>query len=325
MTTTLRFGKKPADPARQPKLKFAKYAIPAILPVPPAEFGYEEYLPADSGVLGNDAYGDCVLAGADHETMLWAGIGGAKPAFSAATALADYAALTGFNPNDPSTDQGTDMQAAAAYRRKTGVIDRAGKRHQIGGYVGLERGNLDEHKVATFLFAAVGIGLIVSDTQIGQFERGEPWDGALGSNPGPHYVSMISFRGGYLLVVTWGGIQKVSPEFFFSNNDESLAYLSTEAMKDGKSIQGFDLVQLTADLAAVNSQPKGPLAMSTTSPPLVAAELAAAQAAFSAYVTANVLGWEARLLPADKIQGAIIAVVEAIDGVRNAQPAGAAT
>ena len=55
--------------------------------------------------------------------------------FNNQSVLKDYSAVTGFNPNDPNTDQGTDMQVAASYRRKTGVLDAAGKRHKVIAYL----------------------------------------------------------------------------------------------------------------------------------------------------------------------------------------------
>ena len=69
---------------------------------------------------------NCVWAGAAHETMLWNKEAARTITFNDQSVLKDYSAVTGFNPNDPNTDQGTDMQVAASYRRKTGVHDAAG-------------------------------------------------------------------------------------------------------------------------------------------------------------------------------------------------------
>ena len=61
----------------------------------------------------------CVWAGAAHETMLLAREAGNCVSFTDACVLGDYAAATDFNPDKAETDQGTDMQQAADYRRKT--------------------------------------------------------------------------------------------------------------------------------------------------------------------------------------------------------------
>ena len=50
--------------ARHRDLLFAKYAKPANLPTPPAHFGHETLFPPKAwGMLGNDEWGDCALAG----------------------------------------------------------------------------------------------------------------------------------------------------------------------------------------------------------------------------------------------------------------------
>jgi hypothetical protein len=84
-------------------------------------------------LLGNDRYGDCVFAGAAHETMMLAREAGNAVWFSDAGVPADYAAMTGFDLRNPQTDQGTGIQAAADYRRKTGIADACGKRHRCRG------------------------------------------------------------------------------------------------------------------------------------------------------------------------------------------------
>ena len=50
---------------------------------------------------GFDGAGDCVFAGGDHETMLWTLEGGAPASFTGANAIADYSAVTGYDPKAP--------------------------------------------------------------------------------------------------------------------------------------------------------------------------------------------------------------------------------
>jgi len=66
----LKLGKKPARPGAV-KFKFANFLLKPKLPTPPKVFGHEGLIGANWAVLGNDHYGDCVWAGAAHETMLW--------------------------------------------------------------------------------------------------------------------------------------------------------------------------------------------------------------------------------------------------------------
>src|SRR5690349_9390610 len=124
-------------PARKDAVQFklSTFTDLSKLPTPPASHGHQDEL-VSWGMLANDQVGDCVLAGADHETMLWNKLAGRTVQFTDTTALRDYSAITGYNPDDPSTDQGTDMQVAASYRRKTGVVDVHGTRHKVAAYLG---------------------------------------------------------------------------------------------------------------------------------------------------------------------------------------------
>jgi hypothetical protein len=238
-------------PARKGAVKFALMNyVDWVLPTPPAEFGYEDRIKT-WGVLGNDDYGDCVLAAAAHDTMLWGALGAHPVEFTDDGVLSDYSVVTGFNINDPSTDQGTDMQAAASYRLKVGVVDSKGVRHRIGAYVSVEPGNVEQHKAAAWLFGAIDIGIMLSDLQMHQTRAGEPWSGKLTRNIGGHCVPLVGFKDGYLLVISWGEVQRVDPAFFEAYNDESIAYFSQEMINRGAGPAGTYVWRLNQDLKAI--------------------------------------------------------------------------
>jgi hypothetical protein len=183
-------GKLPARPGAI-SFKFSKYFKVAALPTPPAVFGHQAIV-NEWGVLGNDQYGCCVLSGGDHESMLWTAEAGTVAPFNDSCALSDYSAITGFNPADPATDQGTDMQAAASYRRTTGLIDANGVRHKVDAYVAPAVGDVNELMAATYLFGAVGFGFQFPASAMTQFNAGQPWSVVPGSPiEGGHYVPCL--------------------------------------------------------------------------------------------------------------------------------------
>src|SRR4051794_17808270 len=99
----LKLGKKPARPGAV-RFALADYVDTAALPKPPRHFGHEDLVESVGWhMLGNDQWGDCVFPGAAHETMMWAREGGGSVAFSTASVLADYSAVTGFVPESPDT------------------------------------------------------------------------------------------------------------------------------------------------------------------------------------------------------------------------------
>ena len=247
---TMKLGKTPARPGAV-SLKFADYAAGLKITVP-AMVNHSKFILDGGGVLGNDKYGDCVWAGAAHETIIWNGEAGSKVSFTDQGVLSDYSAVTGFVPSDKYTDQGTDMQVAASYRRKTGIVDATGKRHIVDAYISIKPGNKTELKQAIYLFSNVGIGIRFPASAMAQFAAGKPWTVSMFSRiEGGHYVPAIGYDSQYVYVVTWGKIQKMSWAFFCKYCDEAIVYLSSEMLSGAKSPEGFNVAQLNADLAAI--------------------------------------------------------------------------
>jgi hypothetical protein len=192
-------------------------------------------------------------AGAAHETMLLAREAGNAITFTDAPVLDDYAAVTGFDPAKPETDQGTDVQQAAEYRRTTGVIDAHGSRHRIAAYLALEPGNLQHLYQATYLFGAAGIGLQLPATAPEQSKRGQTWDVVAGAPiDGGHYVPLVGRQAAGLHVISWGMDQVMTETFLKQYCDEAIAYVSLECLVNQKSPEGFSYADLISDLAALS-------------------------------------------------------------------------
>jgi hypothetical protein len=252
-----KLGKKPYVKDRR-DLLYKNYRETATLPPIPATFGHYNMIdPSTWGMLGNDTVGDCVVAGGAHETIMWTKEGSIQTAFTPANVLSDYSAITGYNPNNPNSDQGTEPRVSYLYRQKTGLIDAKGNRHQIGAFVALDYTNLQEVLEAMYLFSAVGVGLNFPDSAMRQFEQGQVWDVVQGSHvEGGHYVPVFGFDGTYLYCVTWGQVQKMTVKFFQTYCEEAWAILSQEMLNGkGLSPEGFNLAQLQADLTAVTNTP----------------------------------------------------------------------
>lgn len=248
-----KLGKLPAR-KNAVKLKFTDYIDLTKFPKIPDTFGHENKIRKfDWNTLGNDEVGNCVFAGACHETMIWSLMGGNECAkFTAKTAISDYSAVTHYDPKIPESDRGTDMQVAASYRKKVGILDADGKRHKVEAYLALPVGNLQIHMIALYLFGAVGIGILFPASAMEQFNAGEVWD-VVPNSPiqGGHYIPLVGKRED-IVNVTWGTTQPMTDEFFQRYNDESIVYLSKEMFIDRKSPEGFDYDQLLLDLQKLN-------------------------------------------------------------------------
>jgi hypothetical protein len=188
--------------------------------------------------------------------MVWSSEGGLPTTqFTSAGVLSDYSAVTAFTPNNQTTDQGTDMQVAAAYRQKIGLVDAFGNRHKIDAYSALNRGDVDQIASAAWLFGAVGIGVQCPSSMQVQFQAGQPWSIVPGDTiVGGHYVPLVGRNSaGNFVVITWGRLQAVTPAWLETYCDEGIAYLSLEVLNktSGKTPEGYNLDALTQYLREV--------------------------------------------------------------------------
>ena len=236
-------------------LQLGTYCNFAQLPTPPTNFGHEFLVPT-WGMLGNDMWGDCALAGPAHQVMLWCKESQTSAMFDNTSVLKNYSAVTGFDPHaGPSganpTDQGTDMEAMARYWQNTGMIDAYGTRHKIVAYVGMNPGDLRELWTAAYLFQAVGLGFDMPQSAMDQTSLGRPWEYVRGSRSvGGHYVPVVARRSGLGVGITWGKTQLFTPKFYQHYNTQGIVALSAEMMVHAKNIDGFDDTLLRADLQA---------------------------------------------------------------------------
>jgi len=225
----------------------------SLPPVPTFAFGYGNVF-VDWGMLGNDRYGDCVFAGADHEHMLWNKLAKHPVSFTAANALADYSAVTGFDPNDPSTDNGAYVRDAMSYRRNTGMIGADGLRHKIDAYVQIPAADFNLMLRCVWTFGVVGIGFNFPDSAWAQFDNRVPWSVVDGANvEGGHYVPMVGSvdpRSG-ATCVTWGKRQVMSRLFYETYNDEAWVPLTKESLLPATNVRHIDWTTLSAELAAL--------------------------------------------------------------------------
>lgn len=243
-----KLGKLPARPDAV-KFKYGAIFNVAKLPTPPLRFGHFNSI-SQWGEFGNDKYSDCVFAGAAHETMIWCSEVGAVTTFDDTAVLSDYSAVTNFDPNNPATDQGTDMQEAASYRRKVGLLDASGSRHKVDAYVAIKAGDLVQLAQAAYLFGAVGAGFRMPASAEAQFDAGQPWDVVQGDAvEGGHYVPIIGRNSaGNFLGITWGRLHAMTPRWVSTYMDEGIAYLSIEALKNNLSPEGVSLDDLQRSL-----------------------------------------------------------------------------
>lgn len=214
----------------------------AALPTAPRRFGFGTYY-TDWGALGNDQVGDCVVAGAAHETMVWNKVVGHPVTFTDDDVINDYSAVTGYVRGNPATDRGTDVSQMMDYRRTVGVRAADGSRHRIELAVRAPIGDWTTFTSCVYTFGAVGVGFRVTDDCIREFRAGKAWtDTGNRWYEGGHYgVAVGSLGSSYeISLISWGRRQRATRGWFEAYVDELWVPLSRDVLRGTAGLHRVD-------------------------------------------------------------------------------------
>lgn len=249
-------GLKPV--VAQPTVRLCDYYTSKLPSVKSLKFPLGHVDKIQPHMFLNDQLGDCAIAGSIEEIRLANALRGVTVNFTDETAVENYSAITGYNPDDPESDQGTDVHDLYAYRKHTGLVDADGARHKIVAYAGLTPGDFDELLIALSLFDMVGIGIKVPDYAEAQFEAGQPWHLVRGRHRilGGHYVPVVGASNPHEAdLFTWGAKTGMAATFYAAMSDVAVVALTEEMFTAGKSPEGVDFDKLAADLKLLNTGP----------------------------------------------------------------------
>ena len=228
-------------------LQFANYVTPE-LPAPPLEYSslyriYETLETIDDGMLfpmdGNDAIGDCTIAGLAHLVTVFNGLVSKRMIPVAQDVEKLYFQLTG------GQDSGLRCLDVLNYWRKNAFSG-----DQIMAYVQVDPKNHTHMQQAASLFGAIYLGFTVQENCLSDFKAGTPWTPGTLTQDG-HCVAIVSYSQEGVRVLTWGSTQVGNWGWVDETVDEAYAVLPPEAAQPGYSMQGFNITQLQADLAAI--------------------------------------------------------------------------
>lgn len=198
-------------PAAPPKHRLVKYLAKEGLTVtPPASVNYgPKAAAALSLIYMNDRLGDCVIAGGGHvEGVLTGNATGAPLIMSDDQILAQYEPISGYNPSDPSTDQGCDEITAFQYWKKNGFPNGT----DLLGWVGVDATNPTEIKQALFLFENLFFGIELPDGWLSPIPESPGFTWGVAGDPNPrngHCIMGYAYDENGIYFDTWG---LVSPD-----------------------------------------------------------------------------------------------------------------
>lgn len=243
-----RLGRRPYDPNR-PALHLAARLAATVPPNPVVA----DWLSKVAGwpMYGNDQYGDCVWAMIGHMLEAWTRYaGGTAVEVTTEQLLAAYSAVTGFNPDDPNSDQGTNIQDALDYWRKTGIAG-----HKIVAYAKVDHGNPAEVEAAINLFGSLAVGVNLPTSAQDQFNAGQEWTVVQGSpDEGGHAIHAGAYDTAAkdARIVTWGAVQTLDDPWWTAYVEEAWVVVTPEwVAATGSTPSGLDLAGLGEDFAAL--------------------------------------------------------------------------
>lgn len=248
----MKFGRKPARRLLSTP-SFGDFLDKATTWPAVAAQGWEYYV-GDFDMLGNDQYGDCAEAGAMHLIQAQTGNTGKPLKGTLQQTLDLYIAVTGFDPNNPSTDQGTDLLTLLQYWKTTGitVTDAQGKPyvHKILGWASLDLTSIAQMRYANYIFGGTYLGIncpqsAESDTANWTYKAGSPIAGG-------HCIPGLGqgAAGGH--IVSWGMTIPFTWEFMLNYLEEGYVIISQDWLDSaGKTPSGLDINGLTAAMAAL--------------------------------------------------------------------------
>jgi len=227
-------------------LQMAKYLTPE-LPLPPQAVDWTKGI-TKFGVMLNDRLGCCTISGCGHAIQVWVNNAFAETDCTVpdSVILKAYEQWDGYDPTDPSTDQGGVELDVLTNWRKNGL-----RGHHILAFADPAVANLTEIKQSIALFGGVYIGMQVPNFIMADIP--ELWDVVAndGGIDGGHCVFVCGYDGSGFTFISWGKVYKMTAAYWNKYVDEAHTVLGAGWINAGKTPGGFALAQLQADLNAI--------------------------------------------------------------------------
>jgi hypothetical protein len=237
----LHLGKAAPSPLTRKSMAkaFKVHSFLAQLPPPPTELDNTGGR-TDWGMMENDNLGDCTCAACGHLIQTWDG-----QTVPDSAILTEYEQACGYNPSDPSTDQGGIISNVLDYFRDTGV-----GQHRISAHAEV---NITQLRVQQSIYAFGAVDLGIQLPTSAQNQVGQVWD-FINDTPdaqggwGGHSVAAVAYDASGVTCVTWGQLQRMSWRWFMWYTDECHAAISPDYTSGPVPVD-----DLVADLQAVGS------------------------------------------------------------------------
>ncbi len=232
-------------------LRMAKYVTTDLQP-PPRTVNWGARTTA-LGTMLNDELGCCTIAAKGHLIQTWTANNNAQVIVPDSAILAAYSGACGYNPADPTTDQGGNMLDVLNYCRKVGIAG-----HKIFAFVAIDPRNRWHAELAMHLFGGADVGLRLPRSAQTQEVWTVPASGPFGDGApnswGAHDVCIVDYTVVGPVCISWGKLITMTWQFLFTYCDEMYGILSEDWANDAHPApNGFDFKTLKVDLGALSA------------------------------------------------------------------------
>ena len=238
---TMRLGRK-AVKTDSRTLRLNRYLL-TELPAPPDAVDWTKGI-TNFGMMLNDQLGDCTVAALGHAIQVWTANSRVEGTVTDQVIESAYEAWDGYKPGNPATDNGgIALDTLNDFKRDT----LAG--HVLTAFAAVTVANTTEIRQAINLFGGVYAGLQFPESAFGQ----KKWDvvGDDSGDAGGHMVYIPGYNPTGPVAISWGKLYQMTWHFWLTYFDEAFALLSPDWLAANVAANGFNLNQLTADLAAI--------------------------------------------------------------------------
>jgi len=227
------------------KMHFGDYVDLQALPPIPDEIDWSTGVPLKGTMFGNDTYGDCFWAAAAKVLMVQSANAGDMLEFTTDDVLAGYK-LTGFDPTDPNSDQGTEPTAGFKLLQTVGI-----KGQKFGPALAIAPTRID------LVMAALHIGgpLMVGMKFFQEWENAQTWAIESSDDIGGHEIPVMkASRANGIYIETWGeGTFRFIPWDSLARNATQLTVcINPQFFANGQAPNGLAIDDINADAAAIS-------------------------------------------------------------------------
>jgi hypothetical protein len=256
----MKYGRLPALDGRHvprlsqylaaPAAAMMSAAAAAPLPAAPPACNWAAPLPSLL-MYQNDKLGCCEVRAAAELVRTWTANAGDPFDPTDDQVIAEYSALSGYNPATGQNDNGVATLDLLERWRTVGLFG-----HKIDAYATLDWSDPAQVKLGTDLFGGTlfGVRIYAEDERL--FYARQMWD--LPEWPsafqGLHCVPIMCYDESLFYPDTWAQFQATTPRWLANRTDEAYVVVSVDFLNaQGQTPAGLNLTQLLADAQALSS------------------------------------------------------------------------